>query len=181
MDFGLCMYHYLLLLLLLLLLSIHTRSNWWLSLDISRVFTEPLHHEQDATQGQIFKRSKLVRVQSFPFPRLVALPSLKNPVWLSGKRVGYMPFSRELACSETQIALSKIWTGVADSISYDDNHDAEHIYWISNDSKSSKHPLIVILPGFSNTVVRMAWIFPQISSSFTFSYLRLFQTHQLWS
>ena len=38
-------------------------------------------HKQDMTQGQFLNAVKLVWIQSFPSPKPVALPRLKNPVY----------------------------------------------------------------------------------------------------
>ena len=42
------------------------------------VCTQPLHYGQDLTQGIFPSRVKLVWIQTFPSPRLVALPRLRN-------------------------------------------------------------------------------------------------------
>ena len=39
-----------------------------------------------------------------------------------GRIIGFIPFPRVLVLCEMQSVLSKIWTHVAVSISYDDNH-----------------------------------------------------------
>ena len=41
------------------------------------------------------------------------------------KQVDLIPFPKTLAQSEMPTALSKIWTQVADSIFYNDNHNIE--------------------------------------------------------
>ena len=38
-------------------------------------------HEQDVTQGQFLSGVWYVWIQSFPSPRLVAIPKLKNPAY----------------------------------------------------------------------------------------------------
>ena len=43
-----------------------------------------------------------------------------------GRTGGFMPFPRVLVQSETQIVSSRIWTQVADSISYDNDHYTKH-------------------------------------------------------
>ena len=56
---------------------------------------------------------------------LVAILRFKSPIILliaRGRIVGFMPFPRVLALCETKTALSKIWTLVAESTSYDNNH-----------------------------------------------------------
>ena len=42
------------------------------------IFTQTLCHEQDATQRQFLRGVQLVLNQSFPCPRLVTYPKLKN-------------------------------------------------------------------------------------------------------
>ena len=72
----------------------------------------------------IFKWS----LTGFPSPRLVASPRLKNLVCptilpIAGERIiGFIPFPRVLVLCEMQSVSSRIWTCVAVSISYDDNH-----------------------------------------------------------
>ena len=41
-------------------------------------FTQTLHHKQDVTQGQFLSRIKLVQIQSFPPPTLVAMPKTQS-------------------------------------------------------------------------------------------------------
>ena len=40
----------------------------------------PPHHEQDVTQGQFLSWVQLIRIQSFPSPRLVGIPRFKSSV-----------------------------------------------------------------------------------------------------
>ena len=52
-------------------------------------------------------------------------PSLPYNLMIAGKRRDeFIPFQRVLAQSEMQTALSRIWTWVTDSISFNDNHYA---------------------------------------------------------
>ena len=44
------------------------------------VFTQPLHHELDETKDQFLSKAQLVWILSFPSPRLVARPRLRNSV-----------------------------------------------------------------------------------------------------
>ena len=46
-----------------------------------------------------------------------------------GRIIGFIPFSRVLVLWEMQSALSRIWTHVAMSISYDDNHYTMGNWW----------------------------------------------------
>ena len=80
----------------------------------------------------IFKRSLTGLNSEFSlnseFPRLVASPRLKNSVCptilpiAGGRIIGFIPFPRVLVLCEMQSVLSRIWTRVAVSISYYDNH-----------------------------------------------------------
>ena len=50
-------------------------------------------------------------------------PSLSYNLPIAGGRIiGFIPFPRVLVLCEMQLAWSRIWTRVAVSISYDDNH-----------------------------------------------------------
>ena len=70
---------------------------------------------------------KLAWVQNFP-SRLVVISRLKKldyPTILlvaREKRDGFIPFQRVLVWSETQIASSRIWTWLTNSISKDNNY-----------------------------------------------------------
>ena len=80
------------------------------------------------TQGQIFKRSLTGLNSEFHFSYTSCLtktdePSL--PYYLPiarGRIIGFIPFPRVLMLCEMQSVSSRIWTRVAVSISYDDNH-----------------------------------------------------------
>ena len=74
------------------------------------------------TQGQFLSGVLQVWIQSFPSPRLVASPRLKNLVCPRGRIIGFIPFPRVLELCEMQSVRSRIWTRVAVSISSDDNH-----------------------------------------------------------
>ena len=65
-----------------------------------------------------------VWIPSFPSPRLVASPRLKNLVCptIVGRIIGFIPFPRVLVLCEMQPISSRIWTRVAVYISRDDNH-----------------------------------------------------------
>ena len=73
----------------------------------------------------------MVWLKSFPSPRMVFKPRQKehslpyNLPITGGRTDGFMPFQRALAQNEMQTALSRIWTQVADSISYDNNSCAK--------------------------------------------------------
>ena len=83
---------------------------------------------QDMTQGQIFKRRLTGLNSEFSFSWTSCLtkaeePSLSYYLPIAGGRIiGFIPFPRVLVLCEMQSASSRIWTRVAVSISYDDNH-----------------------------------------------------------
>ena len=84
---------------------------------------------QDMTQGQYcFKWSLKGLNSEFSFSKTSCLtnavePSLPYYLLIAGGRIiGFIPFPRVLVLCEMQSALSRIWTCVAVSISYDGNH-----------------------------------------------------------
>ena len=91
------------------------------------IFTNPSARAGYDTRS-IFKRS-------FPSPRLVASPRLKNLVCptilpiAGGRIIGFIPFPMVLVLCEMQSVTSRIWTRVAESISYDDNHYTTGTSW----------------------------------------------------
>ena len=88
------------------------------------LFTNPFAQAGYDTRS-IFKRSLTSLIESLPSPRLIASPRLKNPVYLpidEGRIIRFIPFPRVLVLCEMRSASSRIWTRVAVSISYDDNH-----------------------------------------------------------
>ena len=92
---------------------------------LSYLPTPPLG--QDMTEGQFCSGVYQVWIRSFHSPRLVASSKLKIslPYYIptAGERIiGFIPFPRVLVLCEMQSVWSKIWTRVAVSISYDDNH-----------------------------------------------------------
>ena len=101
---------------------------WFLKtfLLLSYLPTPPLG--QDMTQGQFFKWSLTGLNSEFSFSWTSCLtkaeePSLSNYLPIAGGRIiGFIPFLRVLVLCEMQSVSSKIWTRVAVSISYDDNH-----------------------------------------------------------
>ena len=80
----------------------------------------PQTHWQSDPRPPIYQ----VWIQSFPSPRLVASPKLKNPVCPTavGRIIGFIHFPRVLVLCEMQLYWSRIWTRVAVSFSDDDNH-----------------------------------------------------------
>ena len=64
------------------------------------------------------KTGRLTKVKETSLPYYLPIP---------GERTNrFMAFSKELKWSKIQTILSRIWTWVDDSISYDDNHYTEH-------------------------------------------------------
>ena len=47
------------------------------------LYTQPIDHKPDVIQDQFLSRIKLVCIQSFPSPRMVVLPRLKNTLDLT--------------------------------------------------------------------------------------------------
>ena len=104
------------------------------------VFTRPFGYGLNVTQGQFLSGVKLVSIQSFPSPMLVAWTRRKNLVCttffsIAGDGVerrtnGFMPFLRVLAQSETQKASSRVWTRVTDSTFNDNNRFAKHVFFL---------------------------------------------------
>ena len=93
---------------------------------------------QDMTQGQFFKRSLTGLNSEFSFSCTSCLtkaeePSLPYYLPIGGGRIiGFIPFPRVLVLCEMQSVLSRIWTLVAVSISYNDNHYTMGIssFWV---------------------------------------------------
>ena len=78
----------------------------------------------------IFKRSLTGLNSKFSFSRTSCLTKAEEPSrfyyfthsWGGRRIIGFIPFPRVLVLCEMQWASSRIWTRVAVSISYDDNH-----------------------------------------------------------
>ena len=83
---------------------------------------------QDMTQGQYFKRSLTGLNSEFSFSYTCCLTKAEEsslPYYLpiaGGRIIEFIPFPRVLVLCEMQSVSSRIWTRVAVSISYDDNH-----------------------------------------------------------
>ena len=99
---------------------------------------------KDMAQGQFLSGIKQLSIQSFPSPRLFASPRLKNLVCptslpiAGGRIIGFIPFPSVLVLCEMQSVSSRIWTRVAVSISYDDNHyTMGHLQNLFNDPHTS--------------------------------------------
>ncbi len=102
------------------------KLKWYFSSRLlSYLLTPPLR--QEMTQGQFLSGVQQVWIQSFPSPRLVASPRLKNPSLpyylpiAGGRIIGFIPFPRVLVLCEMQSVSSRIWAPVVVSISYDNN------------------------------------------------------------
>ena len=83
---------------------------------------------QDMTQGQFFKWNLTGLNSEFSFSEtscLTKAEELSLPYYLpiaGGRIIGFIPFPRVLVPCEMQSVSSRIWTRVAISISYYDNH-----------------------------------------------------------
>ena len=82
---------------------------------------------QDMTQGQ-FKQSLAGLNSEFSFSSISCLtkaeePSLSYLPIAGGRIIEVIPFPRVLVLCDKQSVSSRIWTRVAMSISYDDNHN----------------------------------------------------------
>ena len=91
------------------------------------IFTNPSARAGYDTRS-IFKRSLTGLNSEFSFSKTSCLtkaeePSLPYYLPIAGWRiVGFIPFPRVLVLCEMESVSSRIWTRVAVSISYDDNH-----------------------------------------------------------
>ena len=78
---------------------------------------------QDMTQGQFL--SEVYRFSFYTTNCLTKVEEPSLPYYLTiagGRIIGFIPFPRVLVLCEMQLAWSRIWTRVAVSISYDNNH-----------------------------------------------------------
>ena len=93
--------------------------------DYNYIYQTPL---QDVAQGQFFSGSLTGLNSDFSFSQTGCWTKAKEPslpFYLpinGGRIIGFMPFPRVLMKCEIQSASSRIWTCVALSISYDNNH-----------------------------------------------------------
>ena len=91
------------------------------------IFTNPYAQEGYDTRS-IFKRSLTGLNSKFSFSwtsyfiKAEELSLHYNLLRAEGRIIGFIPFPRVLALCEMQSVSSTIWTRVAVSISYDDNH-----------------------------------------------------------
>ena len=91
------------------------------------IFTNPSAQAGYDTRS-IFKRSLAGLNSEFSFSEtsyLTKAEELSLPYYLpiaGGRIIGFIPFPRVLVLCEMQSVWSRIWTRVAVSISYDDNH-----------------------------------------------------------
>ena len=72
-----------------------------------------------------------------------------------GRIIGFIPFPRVLVLCEMKSVLSRIWTRVAVSISYDDNHYTTSTSKMRNGNKS----YIFVVIGDSNSLSTVAHAF----------------------
>ena len=97
------------------------------------IFTNPYDRAGYDTRS-IFKLSLTGLNSVFSFSKTSCLtmaeePSLPYYLPIAGGRItGFIPFPRVLVLCEMQSVSSRIWTRVAVSISYDDNHYTKIIY-----------------------------------------------------
>ena len=105
-----------------------TNSEFRLNLTVCIIiFTNPSARAGYDTRS-IFKWSLTGLNSEFSFSKTSCLtkaeePSLSYYLPIAGGRIiGFIPFRRVLALCEMQSVSSRIWTHVAVSISYDDNH-----------------------------------------------------------
>ena len=101
----------------------------WFSISSTRVYHiyQPLRSGRIWRQGQFLNGVWQVWIQTIPSPRLVASTRLKNSLSYylpiaGGGIIGFIPFPKVLVLYKMQSISSRIWTRVAVSISYDDNH-----------------------------------------------------------
>ena len=108
--------------------------NWNLKLAVSYFIEDTVYHiypipplRQDMTQGHFFK----AEFNRFEFRVFLLLDQLPHQRWRnqsallfthSWRIIGFIPFQKVLVLCEMQSVLSRIWTRVAVSISYNDNH-----------------------------------------------------------
>ena len=106
---------------------------WHINLCMLYIFTQPLRSRM--TQGQFLSEVYQVWIQSFPSSFLT---KAEEPIMII--IIGFIPFPRVLMLCEMQSVSSRIWTRVAESISYDDNH-----YTMGTSTKSLHHIYIHII------------------------------------
>ena len=96
----------------------------------------------------IFKRSLTVLNSEFSFSKTSRLTKAEEPSLpyylpiAEGRIIGFIPFPRVLVLYEMQSVSSRIWTRVAVSISYDDNHYTTGTYkcWYAMKPKQPTKP-----------------------------------------
>ena len=92
------------------------------------IFTQPLRSGRIWHKVNFFQQSLTGLNSEFSFSKTSCLTKAEEhslPYYLpiAGRRIiGFIPFPRVLVLCEMQSASSRIWTRVAVSISYDDNH-----------------------------------------------------------
>ena len=89
---------------------------------------QPLHSGRIWHKVNLFKRSLTGLNSEFSFSFTSCLTKAEEPslpyylLIVGGRIIGFIPFPRVLALCEMQSVSSRIWTRVAVSIPYDDNH-----------------------------------------------------------
>ena len=119
----------------------------------------------------IFKRSLTWLNSEFSFSETSCLtkteePSLPYYLPIAGGRIiGFIPFPRVLVLCEMQSVSSRIWTRVAVSISYDDNHYSTGTsivlvltWWTSTSWSASLNVFQNITLTFSKILLEKVWI-----------------------
>ena len=119
-----------------------SNSNWnWPKPSVAPgyiiLFTNP-YSRAGYDSRSIFKRSFTGFNSEFSFSKTSCLNkaeelSLSYYLPIAGRRIiGFIPFLRVLVLCEMQSVSSRIWTRVAVSISYDDNHYSTDTAWSYN-------------------------------------------------
>ena len=110
------------------------KPNYHLSTHVEHKKLQPYYCKQDVTQGLFLSEVQLVWIQFSKASYFTkAKKNKKKPQcillfsysWWRAKRDGFIPFLRALAWTEIQTASSKIWTWVAESISYNDKSNTK--------------------------------------------------------
>ena len=98
------------------------------------IYTNPSARAGYDTRS-VFKRSLTGLNSEFSFSWTSCLTKAEEPNLLyylpiaGGRIIGFIHFPRVLMLCEMQSVLSRIWTRVVESISYDDNHYTTGTFW----------------------------------------------------
>ena len=93
-----------------------------LSLSLSLYIYIYIGHGYDTRS--IFKRGLTDLNSEFSFSYTSCLTKAEEPTIAGGRIIGFTPFPRVLVLCEIPSVSSRIWTRVAVSLSYDDNHNS---------------------------------------------------------